>query len=193
MLTKTQFFRKYLGKSVEYDNNNALYQCVDILKMYLKKCYGISPGTWGNAKEYGLQANNPKWAGYELMHKYFTWMEGRPTPERGDIVVFNGTYGHVGIGTGQNTSVKSFELVEQNWSNKKYVTKNIHFYTDVIGVWRPKYFTVSEDLNIRSSPSSQSQDNIIGLYTLGSFVKVIEKKKSWSKTDKGWVFNKYLD
>ena len=192
MLTKTQFFNKYLGKSVEYDGV-AEFQCVDIVKMYLKKCYGISPGSWGDAKYYGLYANNKKWNGYKQMHEYFTWHEGRTVPERGDIVVFNGTYGHVGIATGKNTSVKTMELFEQNWSNKKYVTKNSHFFTDMIGLWRPKFYTVTEDLNIRSSPSSQTYDNIIGLYTKGSFVEVLEKKYSWWKTPKGYVFKNYLD
>lgn len=187
MLTITQFFNKYLNKSVEYDGV-AEYQCVDLIKFYLKRHMNINPGSWGDAKQYGLKANNPDWAGYKLMHDCFIWIEGKPVPEKGDIVVFNGTYGHVGIATG-NSSVKKFELVEQNWSSKKYVTKNFHFYTDVIGVWHPKKWIVTEELNIRTAPNS----TIIGTYKEDTQVEVLETKHSWCRTKDGWVFKKYLD
>lgn len=189
MMTIADFFKTYYNKQVEYDGV-ANFQCIDYLKLYLNKHLGIKPGSWGNAKDYGLKAENSSWPGYGAMHKYFEWLPGKQLPERGDVVVFNGTYGHVGVADG-DSNAKGFYIYEQNWNSKKYVQRNRHFYTDMLGVWRPKWNVVTTDLNIREMASSNS--DIIGLYRQGELVQIIDKKYGWKKTNKGWCFAKYLD
>ena len=189
---KSTFLKSYLNKQVEYDGV-AYYQCVDYVKLYLNKCFHLKPGSWGNAKEYYLQFNNSKWAGYKDMNKYFTRIEGKVQPKFGDIVVFNGTYGHIGVADG-NSDNKGFWMYEQNWNSKNYVQKNRHFYTDMLGVLRPKFWTVNaeEGLNIRSSASSNGA--IIGLLQNGVFREFTEEKNGWMHLkDSGWCYKKYLD
>ena len=192
MMYKSTFLKTYMNKQVEYDNV-AYYQCVDYIKLYLNKCFYINPGSWGNAKDYFLSFNNPVWNGYKQMNKYFTRIEGKVQPQFGDIVVFNGTYGHIGVADGQSDN-KGFWMYEQNWNSKKYVQKNRHFYTDMLGVLRPKFWSVNaeEGLNIRAGANSNSK--IIGLLENGEFKEFTEQKNNWMHLkDGGWCFKKYLD
>lgn len=189
MLTKTEFFNKYLGQKIEYDNV-APYQCIDYIKLYLRKCYGIRPGAWGNAKDYYYKFNNKNWAGYEEMHKYFKLISGKVIPERGDIVIFDGEYGHVAISDGVSDNKYMF-LYEQNFASNKFVQRNKHLYSNMLGVLRPKYFTVSTPLNIRNTPSDNGE--IIGEYPKYAFVEVYAKSGKWRNTRDGWCFYKYLD
>ena len=153
----------------------------------------MKPGSWGNAKEYFLQFNNPKWDGYKDMNQYFTRIDGKVQPQFGDIVVFNGTYGHIGVADG-NSDNKGFWMYEQNWNSKKYVQKNRHFYTDMLGVLRPKFWTVNAEdgLNIRNAASSNAK--IIDLLQNGVFREFTEERNGWKHLkDSGWCYKKYLD
>lgn len=189
---KTEFLKKYYGKQIEYDGV-ALYQCVDYIKQYLFDCYGIRPGSWGNAKDYYLNFDNPNWSAYTIMNKYFVKIPAPVQPALGDIVIWNGTYGHIAISNGESDN-KGFYVFEQNWNSKKYVQKNRHYYTDMLGVLRPKFWTVSakEGLNVRNVASS----NGIVLRTLPykDFREFIPSNKSWKELKTGgYCFSKYLD
>ena len=52
-----QFIKEYNGKSFDYDGVAGV-QCVDLIKMYVDKVFGIKPGSWGNAKDYYENFNN---------------------------------------------------------------------------------------------------------------------------------------
>ena len=189
MLTKTQFFEKYIGQKIEYDGV-APYQCVDYIKLYLKKCYGISPGSWGNAKDYYYNFDKKSWGGYETMHEYFYLKRGKVEPKRGDIVIFDGEYGHIAVSGGKSDN-KYMWLYEQNFMSNKFVQYNKHGYNNMLGVLRPKWFTVTEDLNIRKSASSNSP--VIGEYKKGTLVEILDKVNPWWKVSKGYCYYKYFD
>lgn len=190
MITISEFFRKYYNKSVEYDNV-ARYQCVDYIKQYLFDHLGISPGSWGDAKQYYKRFNDPTWAGYKKMQVYFIRIPGAKDIQKGDIVVWDGEYGHVAIANGEIGN-DCFYAFEQNFAGKKKVTKNKHFRSDdILGVLRPTWNVVTEDLNRRIAPSSNAR--IIDELPEGDFVRWTETKGNWKKIGDGWCFAKYLD
>lgn len=88
------------------------YQCVSLIKQYLRQCYGIEAGFWGNAIDYWT-IQRP-----ELQAKF----DYLPIQEvaKGDIVPLktlgHDDYtepGHIVIGTGSENS-SQFEALEQN-------------------------------------------------------------------------------
>ena len=46
-----EFIDKYNGTSFDYDGVSGI-QCVDLIKMYLDKVFGMRPGAFGNSKDY---------------------------------------------------------------------------------------------------------------------------------------------
>lgn len=102
-MTLQDFQARWLGKRVDQDGVFG-YQCVDLIKQYAKEVLGMTPGAWGNAIDYWKNTNHP------LLSKYTR--VASQSPQRGDIVILNGTagnpYGHIGIATDSNT------MLEQN-------------------------------------------------------------------------------
>ena len=81
----SEFVSKYLGKSTDYDGAYGV-QCVDLIKAYLHDVFGISAGSWGNARFY--------WINFALrapLKANFDKIRNTPqlVPKRGDIVVWN--------------------------------------------------------------------------------------------------------
>ena len=131
----SEFINEYNGKSFDYDGVSGV-QCVDLIKMYLNKVFGLNPGAWGNAKDYYENFNNLP------LKNSFDRIANTPefVPKRGDIAVWGAglgnTYGHVAIATGEgNTS--NFYTYDLNW-NGKTVHKENHTYKGFLGVLRPK-------------------------------------------------------
>lgn len=129
-----EFIAEYNGKSFDYDGVAGV-QCVDLVKMYLDKVFGIKPSAWGNAKDYYENFNN-----FPLKTS-FTRIANTPDfiPQKGDIVVWGAglgnTYGHIAIATGEgNTS--QFYSYDLNWGSK-IVHKVLHNYKGFLGVLRP--------------------------------------------------------
>jgi len=91
-MTYPSFKAEWLGRRVDYDHVYA-YQCVDLILEYIKECYGISSGVWGNAIDYWTHPSAP------LLKKFDK--VATKSPRQGDIVVFNGLsgnpYGHIAI------------------------------------------------------------------------------------------------
>lgn len=133
-----EFVKKYLGTKTDYDKVCGV-QCVDLVKLYLNKVFGIKPGAWGNAKNY--------WTDFEKhpeLVKNFKKIKNTPNfiPEKGDIVIWDGdissknNYGHIAIATGEgNTSY--FYSYDQNWGGKPMAMIK-HTYKSVYGVLRPQ-------------------------------------------------------
>ena len=101
-MTYQEFVNKYNGVGTDYDGVAGV-QCVDLIKLYLNKVFGLNPGAWGNAYEY--YAN---WTAYTTeLQKNFNRIANTPDfiPIKGDIMVWNtnvgGGYGHVAICTGE--------------------------------------------------------------------------------------------
>lgn len=87
------------------------YQCVSLVKQYLRECYGLEPGAWGDAIHYWTQTNQT------LLTKFY--QVSNTEAQKGDVVILWGlagnTYGHIGIATGSLTATQ-VEILEQNGS-----------------------------------------------------------------------------
>lgn len=135
-MTFDKFVSTYNGKGTDYDGAYGV-QCVDLIKLYLDKVFGIKAGSWGNAKYY--------WLNFEKISELknsFTKISNTASfvPQKGDIMVWNGKVGsgcgHVAICTGKGTT-SYFYSYDQNWNGKK-MHKVKHGYDNVYGVLRPK-------------------------------------------------------
>ena len=160
-MTYDEFVKAYNGKATDYDGAYGA-QCVDLIKVYLNKVFGIKPGSWGNAKYYWLNFSK-----HSELTKNFTKIKNTPSfvPQKGDIMVWDGDVGggcgHVAICTGEgNTS--EFYSYDQNW-NGKQMHKVKHGYDNVYGVLRPK-----DQSKITGAPTYK----VGSTYTLQTNVKV---------------------
>lgn len=204
MLTVDEFFKKYLGKRVEWDNTkNARYQCVDYVKAYIELCYGIktsSGAAWGNAKDYYLSF--PK-----ALQGKFKRIANTPSfvPKKGDIVIWNGTYGHIAVADGVgNTSY--FYSYDQNYGSTdelKKVRRVKHSYKNFLGVLRPtslaekeetdgkKYKVTATILNVRAGAGKESK--VVKRLRKGSTVTVTTISNGWAKIGTNqWVSTDYI-
>ncbi len=162
--TYQEFINYYNGKAIDYDGAAGV-QCVDLIKFYLNRVFGINPGAWGNAKDYYLNYNN-----ISGLRNNFTRIANTPSfvPAKGDIVVWGArlgnTYGHIAIATGEgNTS--QFYSYDMNWGGKA-CKKVLHNYKGFLGVLRPNdqnkingLFWVRVDKEkacVRNQPNSQT-------------------------------------
>lgn len=131
-----EFISTYNGKATDYDGAYGA-QCVDLIKLYLDKVFGIKAGSWGNAKYYWINFDK-----HSELTKNFTKVSNTASsiPQKGDIMVWNGNAGsgcgHVAICTGEGTT-SYFYSYDQNWNGKK-MHKVKHEYDNVYGVLRPK-------------------------------------------------------
>ena len=98
-MTFDSFVKRYIGKAVDYDGVAGV-QCVDLVKLYLYKVFGIRAGAWGNARDYWLDFSS-----HPTMTANFIKIKNTPSfiPKKGDIVVWNGdistknNYGHIAV------------------------------------------------------------------------------------------------
>lgn len=129
-----EFVKNYLGKATDYDGGMGT-QCVDLIKLYLDKVFGIKAGAWGNAKDYYENFNNLP------LKNNFDRIPNTPdfVPQRGDICIFGtdlGKYGHICIATGKGDT-SSFTSWDQNWGSKE-MKEVTHNYNGFLGVLRYK-------------------------------------------------------
>lgn len=207
-MTFDTFTKKYLGKAVDYDGA-AGKQCVDLIKLYLKHCFGILAGAWGNAHAYYDYFNMRP----ELKANFVRIKNSKQfVPMKGDVCVWskklNKYYGHIAIATGTGDT-DSFKSLDMNWGGEaaKYVTHN---YDCFLGVLRPIHregidgatlCRVKSAVNIRSGPGTKygrvmfkdftayQQEQVIANkgkasdndFPKGMFVMVYETKGSWYK------------
>lgn len=169
LMTYDEFVRAYKGKATDYDGAYGA-QCVDLIKAYLNKVFGIKPGSWGNAKYYWLNFSK-----HSELTKNFTKIKNTASfvPQAGDIMVWNGNVGggcgHVAICTGEgNTS--EFYSYDQNWNGKE-MHKVKHDYDDVYGVLRPK-----DQSKIKTSASSSNTYPVPVKWQNGSTVEKVFKE-----------------
>lgn len=94
------------------ESNATKYQCVSLVKQYVRECYELNPGAWGNAIQW-WSATNPA-----VLTKFTKDPTGNV--QKGDIVILRTVghidyagYGHIGIATG-NGDPNSIEILEQN-------------------------------------------------------------------------------
>ena len=148
MLTFDEFVKKYYGKKTDYDSY-AGAQCVDLIKVYLKECFGIYAGSWGNAEAYFNRFNDKTWGGYGAMHEAFVLIKNSASfkPIEGDIVVYGERFskshdcGHIGIATDECT-LNTVVMYDQNATGNRDAMKKSSYFgyitRNCLGVLRPK-------------------------------------------------------
>lgn len=113
-MTYDEFFKKYNGKAVDFDGVAGV-QCVDLADQYLKDVFGITGIYVNGAREF---YNN--FETYPALVKNFDRIPNTRdlVIQKGDIIVWGGgTWGHVGIGTG-NGDINVFDSFEENTLGK---------------------------------------------------------------------------
>ena len=210
-LTYDQFAKKYLGKAVDYDGVAGV-QCVDLFDQYLKDCFGIT-GVWCN----GAKDLYNKFNTYPALVKNFNRIANTRdlVIQKGDIVVWGGgTWGHVGIGTGNGT-IDWFTTIEENTLGRHEATQTVKHYFNgyggndgcnpVLGVLRPKdakriqggfssyviKVTCKDGLNIRKGAGVSYK--VVGEVPYGGVYTIVEEKvvgtQTWGKlkSGAGWI------
>jgi hypothetical protein len=104
------FQNKWLGKRVDFDGLYG-YQCVDLIKQYMKEHVDMPNGAYGNAIDYWYRTHKAVIAKYDRI-------EGS-SAQAGDIVVMKGNsgnpYGHIAIASGSINPI-TVQILEQNGS-----------------------------------------------------------------------------
>ena len=201
MLTKTAWLKSVEGKKIDCDGvpSNQPFQCVDEVKDYFNRCFGIKNFTFSTG-------NNPHgyargiWENFndypQLKGKFIRLRNTASfVPAKGDVMVWSdavGTAGHVAVCTGKNTGTSKFQSMDQNWGGKYYCTLITHSYNGVYGVLRPLYKCTTADLNVRSGPGTDY--TVVDELEKGTLVKLLGYNGSWAKIGDGrWVSANYLD
>ena len=143
MLTPDQFFGKYDGKGIDYDNYYG-FQCMDLYRQFVKECLGFpqSPPVEGAVKV---------WDTYlpEYFNRILNTVEAIPI--KGDIIIWStgvGPYGHIAVcKDGTQTEFTSFD---QNWPVGSLCHFQKHNYNNVLGWLRVK--TVADATPIPPPP-----------------------------------------
>lgn len=203
---------RHLGKAVDFDGAYGA-QCVDLIKYQLKEIHAISPGSWGNARDYYERFADAEWAGYKKMQGDFERIPNTAdfVPMVGDIGVFvptdasdKKTAGHIVCCTGEGTT-KFFYSYDQNWTGKhdpctrikhKYVKDGSKGQLRFAGVLRAKdrssySKTVDRDVNIRKGPGTGY--TVIGEAKEGEKLMIDYISGKWCYAHGlGWVHGNYL-
>lgn len=129
MKTLDQIVLEQNGKFVEVaGSSNAKNQCVDLVNFYIRDVLGFPIIEWTNAVDFPKKAGDK----YEYIPEDPNFI-----PQKGDIVVWKGTVGHIAIILDAN--INTFTSFDQNYPTGKPCVKVKHTYTGVLGYLRPKY------------------------------------------------------
>ena len=193
-------------------NNYKVHNCVDLIKAYLKKVFGITPGAWGNAHAYYDNFYN-----LPGLYKNFNRITNTASfvPQKGDIAVWRKgsgfPYGHIAICNGEgNTSW--FKSYDQNWTGRNDRCALItHNYNMFAGVLRPKNQSLitgksgsgsavanstntnykvkvtAGRLNVRSGAGTNYRVNTV--VKQNEIYTIVETKGGWGrlKSGAGWI------
>ena len=138
MKTLEKFLSDYLGQSKGYpDDNSYKGECLSIVKIYIKECFGINPPASGSGSAYGYWSNFPNPLG-EVFEKVLNTDD--LIPQKGWIGIMkpleSNPYGHIFIVA--DGSTKSIcKNWAQNWSSKTFQLES-NRYTNIIGFLKPK-------------------------------------------------------
>lgn len=133
-----QFLSDYLGQTKGYPTDSQYPgQCLSIVKLYIKECFGIDPPSSGTGSAYGYWSNFPSPLG-----TVFEKVENTDDliPEKGWIGIMepwdSNPYGHIFIvADGSTKSVcKNWA---QNWTSKVFQLES-NKYTHIVGFLKPK-------------------------------------------------------
>jgi len=172
-MTYQNFLNTFLGASWGYpDNNSFKGECLSIVKIYIKECFGISPPPSGTNSAYGYWSNFPSPLGtvFEKVVNTDTLI-----PEAGWIAIWkpwdSNPYGHIAI-VAEDSTTGTLKNYAQNWTSKVFQLES-NRYTNVVGFLKPKI--------ISSIPTMTEEEQRIL-----NFVR--EKKMTEGQVREGWGF-----
>lgn len=163
------FVARYLGKATDYDGAYGA-QCVDLIKMYLKYVFGITPKSIGNAHVYFNNFNL-----HPFLKNNFVRIKNTPKfiPTEGDICVFGKKFskshkcGHIGIATDKCTLGRLIIYDQNATGNNDAMKKTEWSYNkDFLGVLRPIHrekidgktlYKVTKAVNVRKGPGTNRE------------------------------------
>lgn len=138
MITLNEFLKKYLGQSKGYPTDTQYKgECLSIVKLYIKECFGIDPPASGTNSAYGYWSNFPSPLG-----TVFEKVENSDTliPLKGWIAIWKpwttNQYGHISI-VADGCTASILKNYAQNWTSKIFQLES-NKYTNVKGFLKPK-------------------------------------------------------
>lgn len=204
MMPITDYIGWARGKKLDMDGvpTDQPYQCVDLIKYAMEKCYGIKNFTFttksnphGYAK--GLFENFDE---YPQLKGKFVKIKNTPSfvPQVGDIVEWGyykgvtGQAGHTALAEGENIGTSKFVSLDQNWGKQYFCTDVTHNYKGVLGVIRPLLKCTTANLNVRKGPGKTYE--IVDVLDRGTLVKPLTYKNGWAKLGEDrWVCADYIE
>ena len=161
-MTYAEFVRQWNGKGIDFDG---VYgnQCVDLAKQYLKDCFGIQAGAWGNACAYWTNTNPAILARFDKVANGATNI-----PKQGDIVVYrcdtpgSGGAGHIEI-FDRKSGAGRFVAFSQNWGGQyAHMVEHADNYKYVLGWLTPKTITQGGEMVTNDDASRQLGFHLLG-------------------------------
>ncbi len=147
MKTLEKFISDYLGKSKGYPDDNQYFgECLSIVKLYIKECFGIDPPPSGTNSAYGYWTNFPSPLGTKFEKVVNT---DTLVPEEGWIAIWqpwaSNQYGHIAI-VAKGSTTGTLKNYAQNWTSRTFQLES-NRYTNVVGFLKPKQLPVEENMN----------------------------------------------
>ena len=137
MKTLEQFLSDYLGKSKGYPDGKYVGECLSIVKIYIKECFGINPPASGTNSAYGYWSNFPNPLG-EVFEKVLNTDD--LIPQKGWIAIWqpwsSNPYGHISI-VADGSTTGTLKNWAQNWTSRTFQLES-NRYTNIIGFLKPK-------------------------------------------------------
>ena len=211
-MTFDEFYKKYIGKAVDYDGVAGV-QCVDLIDQYLDDVFGIK-GVWVE----GAKDFYNKFESYPALVKNFNKIPNTRdlVCQKGDIVVRGtGKWGHIVIATGEG-NIDWFNSIEENTKARHEPTQLVtnrfadggwlgvlraKDQTKVLGKTPSKFkeykikVTAKSGLNVRKTPGMNGVIVDVlpynGVYTIVAEKTVNGAKWGQLKTKIGWVALEY--
>ena len=180
MISLEDFIKKYNGKIVSYPEGQYIGECLSLVKLYIKECFGISPPPSGTNSAYGYWSNFPSPLG-----TVFNKIKNDPgvVPVPGDICIWSPTasnsFGHIDICMWADKTSSKFLGFDANWNGKE-AQETSHYYTNVVGWLHSREVTTSDNIDRLKADLAEQQKQVSNLQTqvngLLENIKVWEKK-----------------
>lgn len=145
-MTLQEFLNKYLGQSKGYPTDSQYKgECLSIVKLYIKECFGIEPPPSGTNSAYGYWSKFPSPLGTK-----FDKVENTDEliPQEGWIAIWqpwsSNQYGHISI-VAKDCTAGTLKNYAQNWTSKIFQLES-NRYTNVIGFLVPKVISSEESM-----------------------------------------------
>ncbi len=162
MITFKEFIVANNEKLVEVTGSaNALNQCVDLANAYLRDVLNHGIVKWTNAIDFPEKLTD------------FKWIENTRNniPQRGDLMIFFGQYGHISIYI--EGDVNSFKSFDQNYPTNSPAHIQKHNYNNVFGWLRPPE---SKDMSREGELSRDHYWNVLSKIATHLNIKISEEK-----------------